>query len=58
MVFSVLLDGLLHQTREGREDVDGWVDLFVVQLTVDEDLSFCDVASEIGNGMRDVVVLG
>jgi len=31
--------------------------LFVVELPIDENLSLCDVASEIGDGMRDVIVL-
>ena len=58
MVLSVLLDSLLHESRERGKDVDGRVDLLVVQLPVDEDLALSDVASEVGNGMRDVVVLG
>lgn len=57
MIFSVLLDGLLHETGEGGQDVDGRVNLLVVQLPVDEDLSFRDVASQIRDGMGDVVVL-
>jgi hypothetical protein len=57
VVFPVLLDGLLHETREGGEDVDGRVDLLVVQLPVDEDLSLGDVASQVRNGVSDVVVL-
>ena len=31
--------------------------MFVVELSVDENLSLCDVAGEIGDGMRDVIVL-
>ncbi len=31
--------------------------MFVVELPIDENLSLCDVASEIGDGMRDVIVL-
>jgi len=47
-------DGGLHETGKGREDVDRWVDTFVVELTVDEDLAFSDVACEIGNGVGNV----
>ena len=57
MILTILLNGFLHETGEGGQHVDGRVDLLVVQLSIDEDLSFSDVASEIGNGMRDVVVL-
>ena len=43
-----------HKTREGWENVDGWVDTFVVELTVDEDLPFGDVACKIRNRMCDI----
>lgn len=49
-----ITDGTLHQTRQGRQHIDGWVDLPVVQLTVDEDLSLGDVASQVGNWMCDI----
>lgn len=46
MVFArvAFADGGFHETGEGGEDVDGWVDAFVVELTVDEDLAFGNVA--------------
>ena len=37
-------DGGFHQAGEGGEDVDGGVDALVVELAVDEDLAFGDVA--------------
>lgn len=58
MIFSVFLDGLLHEPGERRKHVDGRIDLFVVELPVDEDLALGDVAGEIWNGMSDIVVLG
>ena len=57
MIFSVLLDGFLHETGEGGKDVDGRIDLLVVQLPIDEDLTLGDVSSKVGNGMCDVIVL-
>ena len=56
MVFSCVAfaDGGLHETGKGREDVDGWVDAFVVKLTVDEDLALGDVASQVGDGMCNI----
>ena len=49
-----ITNGRLHQTGEGGQDVDGRVNLPVVQLSVHVDLSLGDVASEIGNGVSDV----
>ena len=56
MVFprQLLADGALHETGQRRQDVDRWVYLPVVQLTIDEDLALSDVPGEIGNWMRDV----
>ena len=47
-------DGRLHQSGEGREDVDGRVDTLVVERTVDEDLTLGNVSSKIGNGVSNV----
>lgn len=61
MVFArhAFADGRLHEAGEGGEDVDGGVDAAVVELAVDEDLAFGDVASEIGDGVGNVCgVLG
>lgn len=57
MVFSVFLNSFLHQTREGRKNVDWRINLLVVKLSIDEYLSFCDVASQIRNRMGDIIVL-
>ena len=56
MVFprQLLADGALHETGQRRQDVDRWVYLPVVQLTIDEDLALRDVPGEIGNGVRDI----
>ncbi|KAI0564002.1 hypothetical protein FGB62_31g125 [Gracilaria domingensis] len=51
-----LADGGLHQTRQRRQHVDGRVDLTVVQLAIQVDLTLRNVAREIGDGMRDVIV--
>lgn len=45
-----------HETREGGKYVDGRVDLLVVQLTFNEDLSFCDVTSEIWDWVGNIVI--
>ena len=47
-------DGGFHETGEGWEDVDRRVDTFVVELTVDEDLAFSDVACKIRDRMCDI----
>ena len=56
MVFAsvAFADGGFHETGEGWKDINGWVNTFVVELTVDEDLSFSDVACKVGNRMSDI----
>ena len=51
-----LADGGLHETRQRRQHVDGRVDLRVVQRAVHVDLALRDVARQVGDGVRDVVV--
>lgn len=56
MIFSseAFADGGFHETGEGGEHVDGWVDALVVKLSVDEDLALGDVACQVGNWMGDI----
>ena len=56
MIFAgmAFTNGGFHETGEGWENVDGWVDSFVVKLTVDEDLAFSDVACKIRDRMGDI----
>mmetsp|Transcript_7875 Transcript_7875/g.13507 ORF Transcript_7875/g.13507 Transcript_7875/m.13507 type:complete len:340 (-) Transcript_7875:546-1565(-) len=58
VVFSshAFTDGRLHQPRQGRQHVDRRVDLTIVQLALDVDLALGDVARQVGDGMRDIVV--
>lgn len=51
---AALADGGLHETGQGGEDVDWWVDTLVVKLTVDEDLALGNVTSKIGDGVGDI----
>mmetsp|Transcript_75879 Transcript_75879/g.180300 ORF Transcript_75879/g.180300 Transcript_75879/m.180300 type:complete len:235 (+) Transcript_75879:81-785(+) len=46
----------LHQSTKRWQHIDGWVDLPVVQATVDEHLSLCDVAGEVRDRVGDVIV--
>ena len=61
MVLSrqLLTDSTLHQTRQRWQDIDWWIDLTVVQLTVDKDLALSDVTRQIrdrvGNVCTDAV---
>ena len=57
MVSSVLLNSFLHESGKRGQDVNGRVDLFVVELSVNEDLSFSDVASQIWDRVSDIVIL-
>ena len=56
MIFAgmAFTNGGFHKTGEGWENIDGWVNAFVVELTVDEDLAFSDVACKIRDRMRDI----
>lgn len=49
-----LADGGFHESGQGGEHVDGWVDAFIVQLAVDEDLALGDVTCQIGDGVCDI----
>ena len=49
-------DPLAHQARERGEGIDGRHDALPVQLATEHELPLGDVAGEIGNGVRDVVV--
>ena len=56
-IFSLLdSDSGLHESGEGGEDVDWWVNLSVVQVTVNEDLTLGNVPSQVGDGMGDIIV--
>ena len=56
MVFAgvAFADGGFHKAGEGGEDVDGRVNAFVVELTINVDLAFGDVACQIRDWMGDV----
>jgi len=47
-------DSRLHKSRERGQDVDRGVNLPVVELTINEDLAFCDITSQIRNGVSDI----
>lgn len=51
---ELLTNGRLHKTGERWQDVDGWVDTLVVELTVNEDLTLGNVTSKIGDRVSDV----
>ena len=49
-----LANSRLHQSRQGGKNIDGRIDLTIVELPVNVDLSFGDIASQIRNRMSDV----
>ena len=49
-----LADSALHESRQRRQHVDWRVDLTIVQLPIDVDLTLSDVARQIRNGMSDI----
>ena len=57
MILSCMLCGFLHQSTQGGQNVNRWIDLLVVELPIDEDLPFCDISCKIRDGMCYIVVL-
>ena len=51
-----LADGGLHQPGERGEDVDGRIDLSVVELPVHVYLALGNVPCQIRDGMSDIIV--
>jgi len=51
---KLLSDSRLHESGKRGQDVDGRVDLPVVELTIDEDLALCDITSQIRDRMGDI----
>jgi len=49
-------NGGLHQSGERGEHVNWWVDLPVVKVTINEDLSLGNVTSQIWDGMSDIII--
>lgn len=56
MVFTgeLFADSTLHETRQGRENVDGRVYLPIVQLAVDKDLALGNVASQVRDRVSNI----
>lgn len=47
-------DSALHETRQGGQDVYRRVDLSVVELSVDENLTLRDITGQIRDGVSDI----
>ncbi len=51
-----LADSRLHKSGQRGKHVNGRVDLLVMKLTVDEDLSFGDIPGKIWDRMVDIII--
>lgn len=51
-----LSDGGLHESGKRWQDVDGRIDLLVVELSVNENLSLSDISGKIWNWVSDIIV--
>ena len=49
-------DAVLHKPGQGRQHIDGRIDVLPVQLPVQNNLPLCDVACQVRNGMGNIVV--
>lgn len=47
-------DRTLHQPRQRRQHINRWVYLSVVQLSIDEYLSFGNIPCQVRNWVRDI----
>ncbi|KAI6761576.1 hypothetical protein HG531_002129 [Fusarium graminearum] len=48
-----LTNSRLHQTRQRRQHVDGWVDTTVIESSVNKDLTLSNVTCQIGNRVKE-----
>lgn len=51
-----LTNGGFHESGQGWEHIDGWIDLPVVQVSINEDLTFGNITGKIRNWMGDIIV--
>lgn len=51
---QLFADRTLHQPRQRRQHINGWVYLSVVQLPIDEYLSFGNIPCQVRNRVRDI----
>jgi hypothetical protein len=51
-----LTNGGLHQTGKRWKDIDGRIYLSVVQLTINKDLSLCDISRQIRNRVGNIYI--
>ena len=49
-------DAILHQTRQRRQHAHRWVNAACVKITIQHDLTLCDIARQIGDRVGDIVV--
>ncbi|KYN45352.1 hypothetical protein ALC56_00198 [Trachymyrmex septentrionalis] len=47
---------VFEKTRQRRQHIHGWIDLPIVQLTIDVDLALSDISGKIGNWVSDIIV--
>src|SRR5207244_7012586 len=53
---AALADAVVHEARQAGKRVDGWVDAQAVEGPAQDQLPFGDVAGEVRDRVRDVVV--
>ena len=58
MVFSgvAFTDAVLHQTGQGGQHVDRWINSLTVKLAVQYNLAFGNISGQVGDWMGDIVV--
>ncbi|EJW94550.1 hypothetical protein EVA_17343 [gut metagenome] len=58
MIFSCisLSDAIFHQTRKRWQNIDRRINRLSMQISVKNNLSFCDISCQIRNRMCDIVI--
>jgi len=49
-------DSRLHETRERGQHIDWWIDLSVVEISINENLTFSNISCKIRNWMSNVII--
>ena len=52
----LITDSVLHETGQGRQHIDWRVDVLLVHVLIDVDLTLGNVTSKIGDRMSDIIV--
>lgn len=53
---ETLTNSMLHESGERWQDIDRWINLSLMHVSINVDLSFGNISSKIGDRMGDIVI--